>query len=489
VTIKSIKHLKPEIATNVPTSISPCSSGQLSIEVTRLEVPGTGTLNPEKVNNYLWTLPSGWQMNGQTSNGSNEIQGGYYTTVSYPASSTSGTIKVRGYHSVSGCGDGIQFSKSTDELTVSRNVNWSLTSSKSYFLCGDADPITFTFTPSPALPCAVYYWNNSTTATTSNTFQITPGLSDVVVTVKAVYGNSETIKSLTVPVKSFDGTLPVITGPEVICDEEEYSISGLRPGYYVNWSCSRNLSIISETDSTAIFKVNGTGFGYVGGSVITPCGGIENLASQSVQVGPYTPSNFTVIDPTTNATPPDLNTHTLYWFRAGFYPSTDPADYHWEAQYEEEDGTVIKFLIPPGPTNYLEFSAYYAYPVKYTISLSYNNGCGFGNKYSRDYYFWDDGGSLLVDLSPNPASEEVTISLVRNLAKSNNLSSISVEHFFDNTVEWDLEIYNNQILKEKKTSLKGDKYQLNISSWKDGVYMVRVKYKDEILTGKLIVKR
>jgi hypothetical protein len=78
---------------------------------------------------------------------------------------------------------------------------------------------------------------------------------------------------------------------------------------------------------------------------------------------------------------------------------------------------------------------------------------------------------------------------VRNLAKSNNLSSISVEHFFDNTVEWDLEIYNNQILKEKKTSLKGDKYQLNISSWKDGVYMVRVKYKDEILTGKLIVKR
>ena len=31
--------------------------------------------------------------------------------------------------------------------------------------------------------------------------------------------------------------------------------------------------------------------------------------------------------------------------------------------------------------------------------------------------------------------------------------------------------------------------KIQTSGWKEGVYMVRVKYKDEILTGKLVVKK
>lgn len=136
VTIKSIKHLKPEISPYFGAgtlTISPCQGGQISLEVPRLIVPGTGTLNPEKVNVYEWYIPSGWQMNGQTSNGSTPIPGDYSITVYYPASATEGTIKVRGYHSVSGCEDGIQLSKYSDIVTVKREVEWVLTSNKSSF--------------------------------------------------------------------------------------------------------------------------------------------------------------------------------------------------------------------------------------------------------------------------------------------------------------------------------------------------------------------
>lgn len=52
VTIKSILHLEPNLTpyTNGNTyTIAPCSSGQVSLEVTKLNIPGTGTLNPDKV--------------------------------------------------------------------------------------------------------------------------------------------------------------------------------------------------------------------------------------------------------------------------------------------------------------------------------------------------------------------------------------------------------------------------------------------------------
>ena len=53
-----------------------------------------------------------------------------------------------------------------------------------------------------------------------------------------------------------------------------------------------------------------------------------------------------------------------------------------------------------------------------------------------------------------------------------------------------MEIYSPmQALKTKKTKLKGNSTTIQTAGWKDGVYLVLVKYKDEILTGKLIVKR
>jgi hypothetical protein len=45
------------------------------------------------------------------------------------------------------------------------------------------------------------------------------------------------------------------------------------------------------------------------------------------------------------------------------------------------------------------------------------------------------------------------------------------------------------MLKEKKTSLKDNKTIINTSGWQEGIYMVRVKYGESLLTGKLVVKR
>lgn len=55
-------------------------------------------------------------------------------------------------------------------------------------------------------------------------------------------------------------------------------------------------------------------------------------------------------------------------------------------------------------------------------------------------------------------------------------------------------LHQTQMLKEKKTKLKGKEYKIQTSGWKEGVYMVRVKYEaknkpEELITGKLVVKK
>jgi hypothetical protein len=43
-------------------------------------------------------------------------------------------------------------------------------------------------------------------------------------------------------------------------------------------------------------------------------------------------------------------------------------------------------------------------------------------------------------------------------------------------------------LKRKKNKIKGKEYKIQTAGWKEDLYTVKVKYKDEILTGKLVVK-
>ena len=83
-------------------------------------------------------------------------------------------------------------------------------------------------------------------------------------------------------------------------------------------------------------------------------------------------------------------------------------------------------------------------------------------------------------LSPNPATGETTLTI----------ETVSEEKTFDETAEWDLEVYSEtQLLKTKQTSLRGQSAKIQTAGWKEGVYMVRVNYNGEVLTGKLLVKR
>ncbi|NQU88471.1 MAG: thiol protease/hemagglutinin PrtT [Mariniphaga sp.] len=90
------------------------------------------------------------------------------------------------------------------------------------------------------------------------------------------------------------------------------------------------------------------------------------------------------------------------------------------------------------------------------------------------------GGYYSMSFSPNPTTSETSVLI----------EPTSEETKFDENEEWELEVYNSsQLLKEKRTKLKGKETKIQTVGWKEGIYIVRIKYKDEILQGKLVVKK
>lgn len=105
-------------------------------------------------------------------------------------------------------------------------------------------------------------------------------------------------------------------------------------------------------------------------------------------------------------------------------------------------------------------------------------------------YDVDEGycGGYYLMMSPNPSSGGATVS-IESTTETPGLKSATTTSNIDENAEWDLEIYDAmQSLKQKKTKLKGKSTTINTQSWKEGVYMVRAKYKGKILSGKLVVK-
>ena len=90
------------------------------------------------------------------------------------------------------------------------------------------------------------------------------------------------------------------------------------------------------------------------------------------------------------------------------------------------------------------------------------------------------GGQMILVMTPNPTTGETILTI----ESENDINS------FDETAEWELEVYDQgQSLKEKKNSLKGKSTKIQTAGWKEGIYAIRVKYKDKILQDKLVVQK
>lgn len=331
-----------------------------------------------------------------------------------------------------------------------------------------------------------YYINNSLMHEVQNTGQewypnlhLVVALSQQIITASNISGQFTVVTPQTtyfdnVRVKRFFAT-PVITCSDLICTSTTATLGVDPAASNFTWSLTpTNLfsGIKIGTGKTATFTAasGASGQGKITYTFKMPSNEIFT-AEKTFWVGKAgTPTS--IIPFWNNGM--EFGSNSVYEFRLLNTP-TGATSYTWSVG----GGTILSGL---GTTSiYVRTSTVTGdNNINFSVGVKAVNICGESAYFVRTgWVISGTGGATKILLVPNPTIGVTTLSIESN----------SADFIFDETSEWELEIYDQvQTLKEKKTKIKGKEQKIQTVGWKEGVYFVRVKYKDEIITNQLVVK-
>ena len=254
--------------------------------------------------------------------------------------------------------------------------------------------------------------------------------------------------------------IPSVSGPTLVCSSGgSFTVNNLPTGATITWSQGPNLARTSAQGSNpCIFSSTGSGSSWIRATLVK---GSNTITLPDKVVWSGTPVISYISGPT--YTP---NNQWATYYAIPNNPAMGATDYNW-------------ILNPLNGNSVYDYGwtadiAFYNSGFYQVVSRGQNT-CGWGDYTVTGIEVYDSKG---MSIYPNPAYGEVTIEIQSSDDKE-----------LPATV-WELEIYTpGMILKEKKTSLKDNKTIINTSGWQEGIYMLRVKHGESLLTGKLIIKR
>lgn len=287
-----------------------------------------------------------------------------------------------------------------------------------------------------------------------------------------------------------------ISGNTIVCSSNAYSVASLPPLSTVVWSLSPHPSAIQLQNNVpannqclvsnpykypAVMTLTAT--------ITTNCGAtivitktIESDTNTTYQTGSYYQQACTAYNHSFPSQSGSLNGSSVF-----LYPGCMT-----EVSLSQMTGRTVSFTSGyPQPLSWYYSSSnsklYLQLPTQsgpYTFSIT---GAGACNSKTLVFFAYS-GYSLLV--SPNPASGETTVSIKESLSEGESLKSGITETGFDYDEEWEMEVYDNlQNQKLKVDKVKGKSTTIQTYDWKEGVYIIRVKYKNEILQEKLVITK
>jgi subtilisin family serine protease len=264
-----------------------------------------------------------------------------------------------------------------------------------------------------------------------------------------------------------------LSGPTLVCSSgSSYSIQNVPTGATITWTPSPNITRVSTQGSNpCIFEANEYGNGWIDATINNGC---TTITLPRKNVSTDMPGISQLHDPNCNYCQVSYgNVGTTYMIAAlTDNTSTYAYDYYWEIYPPEGSGW------DEGYADYGK-QIYYSPPVEgtYIVKLRQYWDCGWSDFSVEEFEFY---GGYGLSFTPNPASGETLLTIEPKVE----------EKTFDSDIDWNMEIYSEtQLLITKQTGLHGKSAKIRTAGWREGVYLVRVKYKDEVLTGKLVVKK
>ena len=409
---------------------------------------------------FKWTLPYGWETtDGKT--GTFEIQSSSITVIP-PASSSPCNIQVLPF--ADGGYESNQYGTNAATLQITRNLeNFAINGPTSVYY-----NTTYRY-EAPYGTGVSYAWQLPTGwsgSSTTNYIDVTTSChtGDVICTMTACNQSKPSTKNISSNVIS---PQTIISGPSLVCSLSSgtFTINNLPPVNSIVWTCGPNLSISSgQNTPTCTFATSSAhASSWVRAKLVTDCGEVT-LPQKTFWIGKPIISSILGSG--------YVESNTIEVYEAILEPFEEHANnyYTWSVNGGN-------YSLTQGWNGYTASVIFYDYGY-YDVQVMAINACSVSDWAQLQVYVnW----GYYLSISPNPSTSETMISIE---------SSSKEAQSFDETLEWDLEIYDaGQMLKQKKNRLKGKGYKLNTSGWKEGVYIVRANYKDELLTGKLVVKK
>jgi hypothetical protein len=432
---------------------------------------GSGDSNPFQVSSYEWEIPSGWtvQSGGTTKS----------ITVT-PDNCSGGNIRVRGKNTQ--CTSGPYYTNWSTVKTVTRTIATPSTiSGPDFVVCSNTTPIQFTV---PAVTGATsYVWTKPSNwggTSTTNSITLTPsGTDGGNVTVKAEGCSLQSTASIkSVPVELFNPSAPpTISGPSVIpCTGATFTLSNVPTGATVTWLASPGYFYTNSGSGTSAsltpYDLSSGGPGTVTFTVSTACG---NFPVQS--------NEFSVQGLLPGAIYFTNSENEGMYFCSSSYGNyfeivSGASGTSYEARLLDITGQTV--LYTSNVTNYQAgtpnlWSYYPSSDGYYVFEVRGTNECGSTDWVGTEVEYINC--SSLFSVSPNPADNYVDIEMSDDVGKKTETELYQITLVDDTGTE---------ILK---TSSNKKKQRVDTSPLKKGEYILRIQYKGEVTSRRIIIDR
>jgi len=278
-----------------------------------------------------------------------------------------------------------------------------------------------------------------------------------------------------------------ITGPTLVCTSNStFTLHNRPPGTTVNWTKSSNLQYASGqgTDNytvKAYSSASGTGWVQATINSSSTCGSIT-LPQYSTWAG----------------TPQITNRKVDGGY---YYPGIQicPGDHYLNVTPVGGDAGTATWTVPSGiiyfvGINELDFT-FPSSASSVAITTRSTNSCGTGPNSS--FYLtkktWGCYGSYAMTIYPNPASDNVTITMIENpplveYSDSGITNVATTNAKTDKPTTYTIRIYNSQSILLSTVTRSGNIFNIPLINMRDGTYIIEVSDGKNSYRQQLIVK-
>jgi hypothetical protein len=265
-----------------------------------------------------------------------------------------------------------------------------------------------------------------------------------------------------------------VSGPTLICSSGTFTVNNVPAGCTVYWDKSSNITLPTDrTTNPIVATANGNGSGWVQVTInSTTCGSVT-LPQFPIWAGKF---ESTVVSGQAAVCPNSLYTYTAQ------VPGGHSPSYSYSWTYPSgwyNNGQLQNWILLQTPMYNMTYG---------TVRVSITNQCGTSG-YSGITVYPGGGCPHYFTVYPNPASDNVTITIIDNSASNTdttfvnqNIANVNVPTNFT------VRIYNSQSALISSVKRSGMSFSVPLTNMRDGIYIVEVNDGKNSTTQTLIVK-